>query len=275
MPDARRLLIDLAIIGVVGLLLAVLGPFGSFAAPFAWRLVYWVAVVLAGYGCYLPATVAATRIARRLALPEATSWAVACLVATVPMTIVTWAANAIWHPLAPLSAGEWLTVYANVLVLGSAITAIFWFGRHRRGAMAPEPVAAHPAPVPAPPPPAPHKDDSPPFLDRLPPHLGGDLIALEMEDHYVRAHTPMGSALILMRMRDAVAELGAIDGRPVHRSWWVARGHVTGWTRDGRNLRLVLTGGIEAPVARGQAEALQAAGWLARTATVPPRAAIG
>ena len=114
-----------------------------------------------------------------------------------------------------------------------------------------------------------------PFLDRLPPHLGRDLIALEMEDHYVRAHTPAGSTLILMRMRDAVAELTGVDGAQVHRSWWVARGHVTATDRDGRNVRLLLTGGIEAPVARGQLESLQAAGWLGRSTTVSSRAAIG
>lgn len=125
-----------------------------------------------------------------------------------------------------------------------------------------------PAPVIAPP-------AATPFLDRLPAHLGRDLIALAMEDHYVRAHTPAGSTLILMRMRDAVAELAGMDGAQVHRSWWVSRSHVTGAQRDGRNVRLLLTGGIEAPVARGQIEPLQAAGWPMRSTTVSSRAAIG
>ncbi len=261
MIDARRLLIDLAIVGGVGTLLAVLGPFGSFAAPFAWRLVYWVGIVLAGYACYRPATVVATRVAGSLDLPEAALWVVACLIATVPMTLLTWAANGVWQQPVPMSASGWLAAYANVLVLGSAITLIFWFGHRRGGAAVAAPVAA-----PAPPPSAePVGVDAPPapdFLDRLPPHLGRELIALEMEDHYVRAHTPAGSTLILMRMRDAVAELGGSDGRLVHRSWWVARAHVQGVRRDGRNVRLVLAQGIEAPVARGQVEALTAEGWL-------------
>ncbi|KQN07613.1 LytTR family DNA-binding domain-containing protein [Sphingomonas sp. Leaf25] len=261
MPDARRLLIDLAIIGGVGVVLAVLGPFGSFAAPFAWRLVYWVAVVLAGYLCYRPATVAACRVADALDLPEAALWVVACLIATVPMTVLTWAANGVWQPLVLPSASGWLATYANVLVLGSAITLIFWLGHRRVLRTAPvveriEPPAPPVAPVVV------EALAAPAFLDRLPPHLGRELIALEMEDHYVRAHTPAGSTLILMRMRDAAAELEGIDGRLVHRSWWVARGHVRGMTRDGRNLRLTLTGGIEAPVARGQVEVLQGEGWF-------------
>lgn len=270
MPDARQLLIDLTIMAVVGVVLAVLGPFGSFAMPFALRLAYWLGIALAGYALYLPATVGATRLAARLALPEAGLWVAACVVATVPMTIVVWAVDGLWQPLRLPSAQGWLASYANVLILGSAITSIFWFGRARRAraAVAPPvamPIVAEPATA------AP----APPFLDRLPPHLGRDLIALEMEDHYVRAHTPAGSTLILMRMRDAVGELGDMEGAQVHRSWWVARGHVTAANRDGRNLRLLLTGGIEAPVARGQVEALQAAGWLTRSTTVSSRAAIG
>jgi hypothetical protein len=268
MPDARRLLIDLTIMTVVGLLLAVLGPFGSFGMPFAVRLGYWLGIVLAGYALYLPATVVATRLAGRLALPEAALWIAACIVATVPMTVVAWAVDGLWQPLRLPTAQGWLARYANVLILGSAITSIFWFGRARRQSMTVEGVkAVEPQPAPSTP--------TPPFLDRLPAHLGRDLIALEMEDHYVRAHTPAGSTLILMRMRDAVAELGGIDGAQVHRSWWVARGHVTGTARDGRNVRLLLTGGIEAPVARGQMEGLQAAGWIGRSTTVSSRAAIG
>ena len=84
-----------------------------------------------------------------------------------------------------------------------------------------------------------------------------------MEDHYVRAHTPAGSTLLLLRMRDAVAELDGVDGLRVHRSWWVARNAVAGMRREGRNIRLILTNGVEAPVARGETERLRREGWIA------------
>lgn len=132
MPDARRLLIDLTIMTMVGLLLAVLGPFGSFAMPFALRIAYWLGIAIAGYALYLPAAVVASRLARRMALPEAALWVAACVVATVPMMIVTWAVDGLWHPLHLPSAEGWLARYANVLILGSAITSIFWFGCRRR-----------------------------------------------------------------------------------------------------------------------------------------------
>ena len=62
-----------------------------------------------------------------------------------------------------------------------------------------------------------------------------------MEDHYVRAHTMLGSDLVLLRLRDAIAELDGIEGAQVHRSWWVARDVVEGVEREGRKLRLLLS----------------------------------
>ena len=72
------------------------------------------------------------------------------------------------------------------------------------------------------------------ILRQLPPALGRDLLALEMEDHYLRIHTNIGSDLILLRLRDAMAELGPKRGRQVHRSWWVAEGAVASTERGAR-----------------------------------------
>ena len=83
-----------------------------------------------------------------------------------------------------------------------------------------------------------------------------------MEDHYVRVHTALGSELVLMRLRDAMAHVAEIEGRQTHRSWWVARGAVEDVVREGRNIRLVLARGIEAPVSRAQVSELKEAGWL-------------
>ena len=83
-----------------------------------------------------------------------------------------------------------------------------------------------------------------------------------MEDHYVRAHTPHGSELILIPLRQAVDELAGVEGLRVHRSWWVARAAVEGAAEGGRNLRLRLRGGLTAPVARSAVAAVREAGWL-------------
>ena len=62
------------------------------------------------------------------------------------------------------------------------------------------------------------------FLRHLPDGVGRDIISLKAAEHYVEVTTTSGTALILMRFRDAVAELGNLGIR-VHRSHWVAHRH--------------------------------------------------
>lgn len=253
MPSGRQLLIDLSVMLGLGLLLALIGPFGSFQAPFAWRLAYWLTLALSGYALYQPICAIATIWAPRLELPEAALWVGACLISSIPMAAIVWIVGYLPRPVPWPSLSAAVTVYGYVLTIGGAVTLLFYLlNRDKLRARPKADVDGADEPE------APARAR---FLDRLPPRLGTELIALEMEDHYVRAHTPLGSELILMRMRDAVAELDGMAGAQVHRSWWVARAAVTGVTRDGRNVRLRLTGDLEAPVSRANAPVLEAAGW--------------
>lgn len=255
----RRLLIDLSIMLVIGLVLALIGPFGSFNDPIELRLVYWIGLALAGYLCYAPISGMVLPWGKRLDLPEWGLWIASVLIATVPMALFIWWLGFIGREFRWPTLDEALGNYLNVLVIGAGITVLFHIlqrppATHQveRG---PEP-QAEPGPVVQP-----DATGGPRFLDRLPAALGTDLIALEMEDHYVRAHTALGSELVLLRMRDAVAELEGIDGEQVHRSWWVARGAVADVKRDGRNLRLVLDNGVVAPVSRANVALLKDRGW--------------
>lgn len=96
------------------------------------------------------------------------------------------------------------------------------------------------------------------FFDRLPDELGRDIICLAAAAHYVDVTTAAGSASILLRFSDAVAELGDL-GMRVHRSYWAAYGHVKrAVRRDGRTL-LLLTGGHEVRVGRNYLADVRAA----------------
>lgn len=258
----RKLVIDLAVMVAIGVVLALIGPFGSFEASFPTRLAYWVGLGLAGYACYRPMGWAVERAGAGLDLPVWLLWVFACLIATVPMSLVVIGLDRLPRGL-PLPGFEALvTYYGNVLVIGAIVTLVFFLIERANSTPPPAPV---PQPVAAPAAvgdTAPRPASKPRFLDRLPPQLGTDLIALEMEDHYVRAHTVLGSELILMRLRDAVAELDGIEGQQVHRSWWVARHAVEDVRRDGRNLRLILPGGLEVPVARANVSLLRERGWV-------------
>ncbi len=264
----RRVIVDLAAMTAIGVFLALIGPFGTIAASFSERLVTWLSFAWLGYACYRPMQVVVRWGERALALPRWGMVAAACLVATVPMTVAVMAINRLpsgrfaWPGL-----DEAMATYFAVLVIGGAVTVLFNLVQApERGpapaasappapATLPEPAAA---PAPSTPPPAP----AGPLLAQLPAELGSDIVALEMEDHYVRVHTALGSALVLMRLRDAMVLLGEIEGMQVHRSWWVARAAVEDVVRDGRNLRLRLARGIEAPVARAKIAALRDARWI-------------
>ncbi|WP_246102007.1 LytTR family transcriptional regulator DNA-binding domain-containing protein [Methylobacterium terricola] len=63
-----------------------------------------------------------------------------------------------------------------------------------------------------------------------------------------------------MPLRQAIQNVDHVPGLTVHRSWWVARDAVTGCRREGRNLRLVLAGGLAVPVARARIAAAREAG---------------
>ena len=261
----RGLLIDLSAMTMIGVVLALIGPFGSFQDPLALRLIVWVGFAWIGYALYAPIDVMAQRLAPVLDLPVSALRLAGVLISSVPMATVVWVlprglGNLVWP-----GASAALEHYLYVAFVGGLVTIVNGLIQHSAGTWR-KPSAADAVPIP----PTPSgvelsiepEASTTRFLDRLPAELGADLIALEMEDHYVRAHTALGSDLVLLRMRDAVSELDGLEGEQVHRSWWVARGAVADVKRDGRNIRLVLDTGIEAPVSRANVSRLKERGWL-------------
>ncbi|WP_061921768.1 LytTR family DNA-binding domain-containing protein [Altererythrobacter epoxidivorans] len=249
----RKLLVDFAIMAVIGVVLALIGPLGTFREPIGLRLIAWVLFCFIGYALYSPIDTLAQRLAPALDLPVSALRLAGVLLSSIPMAVVVWVLPRFPGNIDWPGADKAIEHYLYVVVIGGMITFITTL----MSPPATEEAGASEAGAPT----AAMRRKAQ-FLERLPPALGSDLIALEMEDHYVRAHTPLGSELILMRMRDAVAELGGIEGMQVHRSWWVARGAVEDVEREGRNVRLVLGNGITAPVSRAKVAVLKDAGWI-------------
>ncbi len=260
-PKARKLVIDLTIMTVIGILLAFIGPFGTFAEPLAYRLVSWVLFAWIGYAIYSPVSMLVDWLAAKLDLPRPLLWLFGVALATAPMTAIVWSMGFLPRSVPMPTLEQAMTSYFYVFLVGGGVTALFYMLETRQpveaGGGDAEPGEAADASmdtqVPA---------LAPRLLSRIPVSLGSDVVALEMEDHYVRVHTALGSELILMRLRDAMVELEGIEGRQVHRSWWVAKGAVEDVIRDGRNVRLKLARGLEAPVSRAQVSELKQAGWL-------------
>ncbi len=230
----------------VGLLLGFLGPFGSNPAyPTATRYAFWLGLTAAGVVAAVAADAVLPVTRLRAGLIRIGALA---LVSALPMTFVVAWTMSLLQPGRVFTPQQLPALFAAVaavqlLIVFAAATTT---APAADGAEAPRPAPALPEPgaeaIPAAFPSA--------LLSRLPPGIGSDIIALETEDHYLRVHAAGGSALILMRMADAVALLDPRLGAQVHRRWWVAEAAVAGVRTEGQKLFLCLTDKSLVPVGR-------------------------
>ena len=88
------------------------------------------------------------------------------------------------------------------------------------------------------------------LINELPLDKRGQLICLQMDDHYLNIMTDKGDHLLLMRFKDALTKLESYDGFQTHRSWWVAKDAVASSKKEGRKLILVMINGTEVPVSQ-------------------------
>ncbi len=255
---AKRLTIELLVMIAIGLLIGLLGPFGTFPMPPAERMLRWVLWLLTGYVFYRPTGIVATWLCEATGMPRIAGTLLALIVASVPVTLViTMMAMHMGFAEALRWRGFW-TMYLYIWVVSAVVATAMSviFGRSGPVAAPPEQTISVPVPAAAPAP----LVDTPPSL---PIHPGfGPVRALKGEDHYVRVIGDGREELVLMRMRDAVERIGQAEGLRVHRSWWVAKDAVAEVRRDGRAGVVILISGHEAPIARDMMPAVRAAGWL-------------
>ncbi|HEV2078300.1 MAG TPA: LytTR family DNA-binding domain-containing protein [Allosphingosinicella sp.] len=240
----KRLLLDLLLLGALGLLMGELGPYRTLDAPDGLRRAYWLLAVV---GAGLAGIVADGALGPRIR----SFWAQIAFVSlaiTPPVTLFVYALNAV---LLDLPRRPWLLPQLAwqvlvVMLLIMTLRALLWrrVVETRTVVMPPLPEAERR------------------FRLRLSAkRRGARLIAVEAEDHYVRVHTDAGSELVPMRFAEAVEELDRAHGYRLHRSWWAAAEAIEAvrWNRGSGEARLA--GGIIAPVSRSYAPALKEAGW--------------
>ena len=229
---------------VAGILLGWSGPFDTFSAlaPVP-RLLYWLIVVATTYatGVFVHGWAA-----RALALQQTGFWRatlVGGLLTGAAVTLVLLGINWAGLGLAPAGADYLLPVAANAVGVSLLVSvALALAGRETR----PPPEAGKPARI----------------LARLPLEKRGALISLSVQDHYVEVRTSKGREMLLMRLKDAMAETEGVDGLQVHRSHWVALGQVRAARRLGDRAELSMSDGRDIPVSRTYVKAIRAAGLL-------------
>jgi hypothetical protein len=248
---------DLAVAVLVGAWIGVLGPFGSYhSGPLerrmAFQLVLAVICVLA-FGVTIPLGVT---VGRRIGLSPWIAAPAAAAATCLPLTVIKASVGIAFFPhlrwaLTPL---DWCQeTFLLILPIVCAYTGLLYLlSRGRTAAPAPAQATASCSPPPA---------ERPRLAARLPASASGDILALQVEDHYVRIHTASGSHLVLMRLSDAIAEMEGVEGLKTHRSWWVARQSVGSVRLGGRGGLVTLLNGVQAPVARSALASVRAAGW--------------
>lgn len=244
MTRARSFLIVVA----AALLLARLGPFGTFSElPPGQRVAYWVGLTLL---LWLQIE-AAGFLLRHWPPAGRIGWAgraaAAAALGSVPGAFeVAWA-ESLLRVERDLGSVDILRIYGDVVPIALALAFMLEGVRRLR----------------APPPPTPTARAASPerLLALLPPNGRGVIRAVSAEDHYLRVHTDRGEALILRRFGETLEDLAGLDGLRVHRGWWVAKEAVEGAEREGDRLVLLLAGGLRVPVSRTYQLAVKEAGF--------------
>jgi LytTr DNA-binding domain len=250
---------------IVAVMLGVVGPFGTFSQmPFLPRLGYWLAVALMTYaigyvviglvlGYYLPGR--SYRGAKVLA---------AGFVAAVPITASVALLNTALFADPRWVNGDLAALFINVALISSGISFLYDLilgrdGEEKVTAAAEPHSAAAPSPTVFPTDAAPPMA-RPPLIERLPASARGRLTYMSMQDHYVDVHTDRGSALILLRLADAMRETAPMAGLQIHRSHWVALDAVQDTLRKDGKLYVKMSDGALLPVSRSFLAAAREAG---------------
>ena len=229
---------------VLGIILGVLGPFGSFLnGDMSLRILSWTVNVMAGTVIIGGLAPPLTRLAMRAGLPRLPSLGMALVILAVPVAVFSAVfGHWLWpRAVATVRPIDW---YVQALVM-AIVFIVVWVLFELARQTVQRPVRA-------------------PLQDKPAPSLIGaePVLCLQMEDHYVRIHRRSGSTLELMPMRDAIARYAG-EGLQVHRGWWVSTTAVTAAERDARNWRLRLVNGLSVPVARNRLTAVRTQGWIA------------
>lgn len=268
----RRILLELWAIFLLACVVGAMGPFGTYLQDkLVDRITQWWLMAMGAYLLIRPAIPLLRGLARAsgLSIAAVSYWGVA--LSSIPLAIL-WKAvgrNAFRH----------IDGYAGLipfsLLCAACVMAIVQWAAHaemRARRRLRRPIVAANLPERPPPPPLDGAAEDmlpvatprvePALLRRLPSGFQGPILALQSEDHYVRVHGPNESALLLMRLRDAIGEMEGASGEQVHRSWWVARDAASCFEPHGRSWIIRLTNGHAVPIARESALRLRRVGFL-------------
>ncbi len=235
------------ILGSVVFVLAMAGPYFTLERlTFPERLVYWGTTVI----CSAILMTFLSILAYQVTQPRGWNWVLGSLLAgligVAPVVGSLFLAEGLATGF-PAGWTQWTSFWSLALqvapiLMGTTVVVHLSIRLQKRSAELD--LAAAPIDVPA-------ATLSLTILQRkLPRHLGHEIASVRAQDHYVEVTTPKGSAMVLMRLSDAVDDLKPLNGMQVHRSWWVSLSHVTRTAQGPNGTELIMTTDQTIPVGR-------------------------
>ncbi len=246
----KKLLHDLAILVGVGTFIGLLSPFGMDDNPLYLSVFYWVSLSIFGYMLFAPSIHVSEHCLNKHVNSYWIRISIGAFFASIGMSffvpILTW-----FYMGYPIDLfGNFFLIFPNVLIIGAVITLIYVLAEKYKDKDAALTVSQEmlqsqrQALIEA------KQENSTQLIEKLPVEKRGELICLEMSDHYVKVYTDKGHEMLLMRFKDALNELNGYAGIQTHRSWWVATSAVTASAKQNRKIMLTLNNGLEVPVSR-------------------------
>ena len=263
----RRALLELWAMMLVSGVVGFLGPFGSYlAGNFLTRFAQWSMMLLGSYLMIRPVILLCHWIERLTHLPRNFVVVWGTISASFPMAMI-WAYSA---PQQTRMIGGYSGLIPFALLNAWLVGVVVWWAersdahlRHYYSEIMPHRAQRDTITAPIAASTQGSADTAQPRLhQRLSRSFTGPVLALESEDHYVRVHGERQSELLLMRLRDAIAEMDECPGEQTHRSWWVRADSVDQAIAQGRNRELRLVNGLRVPVARDSIARLTQSGFI-------------
>ncbi|WP_434938272.1 LytTR family DNA-binding domain-containing protein [Shewanella sp. HL-SH8] len=263
-PTRKKLLRQLLIVVFIGLFIGFMRPFGMDQFSLLLSMSYWVFTCICGYLIYMPLINLGHKY---LAKSITTLWqrvAISSLLASLIMSLIVPFIGWLFFEHTLQLADNFLLALPNTLVIGSIITFVSMLQNHVNHQkqqleqskhvieQSQKVIEQHQQ----------SRDidtlQIEQFMGLLPLEKRGQLLCLEMDDHYLKVHTDKGQHMLLMRLKDALMQLEGFPGLQTHRSWWVANHAVVSVNKENRKMSLLLTNHLEVPVSRTFVEAVKA-----------------
>ncbi|WDE14079.1 LytTR family DNA-binding domain-containing protein [Thalassomonas haliotis] len=223
------------------MVLALLAPFGMNKISLAGNIAFWVTACFSGHLLYSPLFFLGGKYLQRFPLP---SWAGLLLLSVIAgflmcfvITFISW----LYFGGSADYLEDLPVLFPKTFLVGVIITLVELFKnyiKHQNEQLAQQEHMQQ------------EQQTSVKFMDKLPIDKRGTLLCLEMDDHYLKVHTDKGHHMLLMRLKDALADLVDYPGLQTHRSWWVAEEAIRESVKQERRVSLRLSNDLLVPVSR-------------------------